>query len=374
MKTRVSVGAMCIICWIMLLLNFISRCSRTFSDWYIQYIFPSLSGFASRITGIFPFSVGEVLICLAVIVGIPAILAFPLLMIFRKTQRDVIVKIYGVCIGWIMTWLLSVMTLHFFILYQCTPIGEQYYPDAPEVYTAEEIRPVIETMIAETNALAEIVSRDENGCFVLTDDLQAGAKAAMQGLAEDFPQFAGYYPDAKPIHFSYVMSHQSILGIYYPFTMEANYNQDICPVNLPNTVCHEYTHLKGNILEDEANFLAFLACIRSDSPDFQYSGYIQAMEHMLVVAWEIDPEGTLAGQLSEKAWMDLYEFVPAGYWDEEENQLPDVIPEEVVEEVADVVLDTSLKVNGVEDGDLSYGRMVDLVLDYYIHTNSLSSD
>lgn len=366
MKSRLSFRAMGAVCGVMLLLNILARCSRTCSDWYIRHIFPFLSELWSRFSGLFPFSLGEVLICLAVIVGVPAILAFPLLMIFCKTQRGTIAKICGTGIGWILTWLFTVLTLHFFILYQCTPIGEQYYPDSPEYYTAEEIRPVIAAMIAETNALAEEVSRDENGYFILTEELQSGAKAAMQGLAEDFPQFGGYYPDAKAIHFSYVMSHQSILGIYYPFTMEANYNQDICPVNLPATVCHEYTHLKGNILEDEANFLAFLACIRSDSPDFRYSGYIQALEYMMDLAWEVDPEGTLAGTLSEKAWMDMYEFVPEGYFGEEENQLPDVIPEEVVTEVSSTLLDTSLKINGVEDGDLSYGRMAELILDYYM--------
>ena len=366
MKRRISAVIMGAVCAVMLVLNLLAWCSRAFSDWYVQHVFPFFSGLWSRVSGVFPFSLGEVLICLAVIVGVPAILAFPFLMGFAKAHRGQIARIYGMGIGGILTWLFTVLTLHFFLLYHATPIGEQYYPDAPEVYTAEEIRPVIERMIAETNALAECVARDENGYFVLTDDLQSGAKSAMLELSETFPQFSGYYPDAKAIHFSYVMSHQSILGIYYPFTMEANYNRDICPINLPSTVCHELTHLKGNILEDEANFLAFLACISSESADFRYSGYIQAMEYMMDLAWELDPEGTLAGQLSGQAWMDMYKFVPEGYWEEEEHQLPDAIPEEVVEEVSAAVLDTSLKVNGVKDGDLSYGRMVDLILDYYI--------
>lgn len=366
MTMKRSALTMGILCIFMLLLNIIARCSAAFSDWYAAHIFPVLSGFWARISGIFPFSAGEALICLAVIIGVPALLAFPFLMGFVKKQRRTILKIYGTVIGWILTWLFTVLTLHFFILYQCTPLGEQYYPDAPEAYTAAEIRPVIEAMIAETNALAETVARDENGHFTLTDDLQSNAKTAMQGLSEEFPQFSGFYPDAKAIHFSYVMSHQWITGIYYPFTMEANYNQDICPIVLPYTICHEYTHLKGNIFEDEANFLAFLACIESSSPDFRYSGYIQAMEYMLDIAWEIDPEGALAGQLSQTAWMDMYEFVPAGYWEEEENELPDLIPDEVVEEVSGTLLDANLKMNGVEDGRLSYGRMVDLILDYYI--------
>lgn len=366
MTMKHSARAMGIICGILLLLNILARCSRAFSDWYISHIFPVFSDFWAGIAGAFPFSVGEVLICLAVLIGIPAIAAFPLLVGFLKKHRRRILCIYGSFFGWILTWIFTALTLHFFILYQCTPIGELYYPDTPETYTAQEIRPVIKHMIAEANALAEVVSRDENGNFILTDDLQTEAKAAMQEIAPEFPQFAGNYPDAKAIHFSYVMSHQRITGIYYPFTMEANYNKDICPINLPFTVCHEFTHLKGTILEDEANFLAFLACIRSESAEFRYSGYIQALEYMMDLAWEIDPSGALAGELSEQAWMDMYQFLPDGYFEEEEHALPDVISEEVVEEVSGTLLDANLVINGVEDGSLSYGRMVDLLLDYYI--------
>ncbi len=366
MRLKASTWVMFGICGFMLVLNLLARCSMAFSDFYVTSIFPHISAIWVRFSGLFPFSIGEMLICLAVIVGVPALIAFPFLMLFAKVNRGRIACIYGKCIGWIMTWLFIVLTLHFFILYQCTPFGDKYYPDAPDVYTAEEITPVLEEIIARANETALLVARDENGNFILTDDLQSEAKEAMRRLGERYPQYAGFYPNAKPIHFSYVMSHQNILGIYYPFTMEANYNRDICPINLPNTVCHEFTHLKGNIFEDEAGFLAFLACVESDSADFRYSGYIQGLEYLLDVAWDIDPEGGIANQLSPLVWEDLYEFVPDGYWQEEEHQLPDVLPEEVVEEVSSTLLDTNLKLNGIEDGDLSYGRMVDLILDYYI--------
>ena len=44
--------------------------------------------------------------------------------------------------------------------------------------------------------------------------------------------------------------------------------------NIPHTICHELSHLKGFMREDEANFIGYLACIGSDSPDFRYSGYL----------------------------------------------------------------------------------------------------
>ena len=42
-----------------------------------------------------------------------------------------------------------------------------------------------------------------------------------------------------------------------------------------------------------------------------------------------------------------------------------VIPTETVSAVSEKAMDTTLKVNGVNDGKKSYGRMVRLLLDYY---------
>lgn len=372
MKLTKSTYAMFGIWILLIILNVVARCSRAFSDWYVTAVFPHFSTFWAGLTGAFPFSVGECLISLAVIVGVPALIAFPFLVGFIKNRRGLILRIYGHSIGWILTWVFTVLTLHFFILYQCTPFGEKYYPDAPQQYSEEEFRIVALHMIEEANTLADQVARDEHGFFILGDtDVQAEAKTAMRRLGEKYPQYAGYYPDAKGIFFSDVMTKQWILGIYYPFSMEANYNTNMCPVNLPNTICHEFTHLKGNIFEDEAGFLAFLACMESDNVDFRYSGYVQALEYVMNTAVGLACEEELYENLSPLLWMDMYCFVPEEYWEEHEDDI-ELIPDEVVEEVADVVMDTSLKINGIEDGALSYGRMVDLLLDYYIQEKSVS--
>ena len=42
-----------------------------------------------------------------------------------------------------------------------------------------------------------------------------------------------------------------------------------------------------------------------------------------------------------------------------------LIDSKTVAEVSDKAMETSLKLNGVEDGKRSYGRMVDLLLDWY---------
>lgn len=357
-----SFPAMGIVWIFLLLLNLLAWCSRSFSDWYAGTVFPVFSGFWSGITGRLPFSLGEWLIAAGIVLGVLGILSFPVCMCFSFRKRAAV--LYGAFYGWILTWLFTVLTLHFFILYQCTPFREKFFPKAPEAYSDAEVSQVLNFLIVQANTLSGEVPRDEEGHFVLTEDLQEGAQAAMAGLGEIYPQFSGKYPCAKPIYHSYFFSQQYLLGIYFPFSMEANYNPDACPVNLPNTVCHELIHLKGNIFEDEAEFLAYLACRESDSPQFRYSGYISALEYML----NLEGYASETEKLLPEVRADLYRFVPDGYWEEKADEA--LVPEEIlssdtIQEAADFVIDQNLKANGISEGKKSYSGMVRLLLDEY---------
>ena len=248
-------------------------------------------------------------------------------------------------------------------MYQCKPFSDKYFSES--VYTSDSLERVYRILAENSDRLAKEVSRDENGSFKLMGDTYEEAKTAMKNLGKIYPQFKGYYPDPKPIMCSYFMSQQYLLGIYFPFTLEANYNRDVCDINIPNTLCHELAHLKGCIQEDEAGFIAFIACINSDSTELQYSGYLNALEY---VHNEISKQSIQTEcQISELVWKDLYKFVPDGYW--KENKSKEVVSTETVSAVSDAAMDTSLKMNGVDDGIKSYDRMVNLLIDYYCSTN-----
>ncbi len=352
------------ICLFMVLLNILARLFPGLADWYTMHIFLPVSGVWTRISGTVPFSVGEVLIILGILLLLITPISLLILLIVCKSQRRKILKLYGLVYGWILTWILSTETLHCFIQYQCTTFGDRYFPDAPESYASEEVLSVYAQLVDAANEAAKEVQRDENGCFIMTDNLYQTAKTSMQQLGEQYPQYAGFYPDPKPIFFSSIMTQQWLLGIYYPFTMEANYNQQVYEINLPATLCHEYTHLKGNLFEDEANFISFLACTDSESADFRYSGYLMALEYMMNEVWELEGAEEIKAQLDPVIWNDLYAFVPEETWEEIEEEA--VIDTAIMEEVSDVAADTTLKLNGVEDGMRSYSRMVNLVLHYYL--------
>ncbi len=297
---------------------------------------------------------------LLVVAGIPL---YILLMIFKKGSRRKISGIAVCVVLWITTYIVSTETLNCFIMYQCTPFSERYFNS--QEHSREELIALYETLVTEANALAEEVSRDENGNFILTGDTDTLAKNAMKNIDELYPQLKGYYPDAKPIMSSYFMSQAGTLGIYFPFSLEANYNADMYAVNLPNTMCHEYAHLKGIIQEDEAGFIAFIASTSSESADFRYSGYLNALEyvHNDIYENEISEAYYISDMISDKVSNDWFTFLPDNYW--EENEELEIIPTETVDSVSDVATDTTLKLNDVEDGIDSYSRIVNLLFDYY---------
>ena len=374
MKRKLSYGIMLGLVLLMLLLNVIARLFHPAADWYIANVFPSISGFWCKVSGLFPFSVGEWMIVLGIVLILAGIMSIPIILIFGKDRRKQLAHVFLQCYGWILTWLFCIMTTRFFILYQGTQLSKTL-PDTD--FTNEEVLQVCRRLVEEANQEGALVARDEEGYFKLTDALMPEAKACMGKLSESYPQFCGSYPDAKPIYHAYFFSQQNLLGIYYPHSMEANYNPVVYEVNLPVTICHEYTHLKGNIFEDEAGYYAFLACMMSDSHDFRYSGYISALEWLQPDFGEDDDAWIayeeIMAEMTPQVSQDMYTFVPESYW-VEHRESDEVIPTAIVADTADMVMDASLKVNGIVEGVHSYHGMTALLLHHYLNeTNAALS-
>lgn len=93
---------------------------------------------------------------------------------------------------------------------------------------------------------------DENGRPVKPDDFNALAVEAMEAAAEKYTVLKAYYPQPKGVTASDIMSSFNLAGIYFPVTVEANYNQSMPVSSQGFTACHELSHLSGFIREDEA--------------------------------------------------------------------------------------------------------------------------
>lgn len=344
------------------------RLSRTFADFYADHIFPYISTPYAFISGILPFSLGEMMIVAVLLlffIGIPVWIA---VIIFAKKSRKQICSAGVATALWVLTFIVATESLNCFTLYGCTRFSKRYFTETE--HNNDELKELYGILIDEANELAQQVPRDENDRFVLTVDPVKECRKAMKTASEQYPQLKGYYPKPKPILFSYFMSQTGTSGMYFPFSMEANYNDDMIEEIKPEVICHEYAHLKGFMQEDEANFISFVATQGSDEPEVRYSGCLDALEyvHNQIYRNEIHSAYDLSGRISPQVRNDWFRFLPDNYW--EENESKEIISTETVSAVSDTASDTSMKLNGVEDGIKSYSRMVNLLLDYYFPPES----
>ncbi len=358
---------------VIVLLNIVAWNSTAFCDAYIAYIFPIWVNTYGRLTGLFPFSVGEkmlvlavVLVLIALFLWIPAVLARKKCTVCAERMRRT-VKGYYVFVAWTTLIVCLVMTLNCLILYHANTFSHNYFEDASgEDYTLEELIQVRNMVVEECNRLSLLMERDEEGQIIYQGDMELQAIESMKALGQTYDRLAGFYPRPKPLAASDFFSQQYMCGYYFPFSMEANYNDVMYIMNLPATLCHELAHLKGYIFEDEANFIGYLACIQSDDIVFRYSGYLSVLNYLdndFYKAVRRDREAYFAQpMISEQVKADNI-FLTDKEWDRINEKA--VIDTETVDKVSDIVVDTTLKVNGVQDGIISYNRVVELLLMYY---------
>ncbi len=320
-----------------------------FAQWYSEHIYPLLVTTVGRASGLFPFSVSEAGICLLLIVFVVT-----LVRMLSAVSR-------AAAASWLSGVLLCVGILAFLYVSCC---GINYHRRSfseeegivTQKYNADMLEDVCRWLTDEVNARADRVSRDADGVMELDGSEKRKAVEAMHRLAKEFSSLEGYYPQPKELIVSEILSYQGLTGIYLPFTIEANYNGDMTAYDKPFTVCHELSHLRGFMQEQEANFIAFLACISSEYMDFQYSGYLSGWVYCMNALYRADYSGweEVRALLSEEAEPDL--LANNEFWDRHEG---------VISETSERINDTYLKANGQVDGVQSYDRMVDLIVAYF---------
>lgn len=108
--------------------------------------------------------------------------------------------------------------------------------------------------------------------------------------SEDFAELADWVEDGfgaydafpraeitiKPLLLGELYHYLNTTGIFVPMTAETCVSGDAHPTSLPFIMSHEAAHRMGAAAEDDANFCAFLACIASEEPRYEYSGWYSA--------------------------------------------------------------------------------------------------
>lgn len=445
-------------------LNLLAHTSKAFANGFLTRVFPFAATTYGRFSGLFPFSLGEILLVAAVVLAVLLLVLIIFRIIFVITRRvfrahadssarqnksgrnssgeppttsarfpllrTAILRL-SFFVLWAFAVTILVLTLNCFVIYQADglPLPAPTEAKAEECYSVESLTALRDALVTEANTLAVKVPRDETGRILFDADLSGGANddgandtaaadasavqsrpagsassdgadgtahaddaaiapgaavlptaaqmsylraesiRCMQALGAEYPLLAGWYPHAKPMLFSWVMCQTNMMGYYFPFSMEANYNDLMCEMKYPGTLTHELAHLKGYMREDDCNMLAFLACRKSGDIAFRYGGVLSVLYYVDNAFWSAigkDADAYAAHpQISDLVRADN-QYLPNGTLERIEAWSP--LDTKKSTAVNHTVSDASMKANGIREGRQSYSLVVRHLLAWWYET------
>jgi hypothetical protein len=147
---------------------------------------------------------------------------------------------------------------------------------------------------------------------------------------------------------SFYFRRAAIDGMTDPLFLEIIVNPDVLDFERPVVIAHEWAHLAGYANEAEANFVAWMTCVRGNA-SAQYSGWLAAYQHTLNALPRPDRSSVKAldpGPLEDlRAMSARYER-----------------SSKTVREAARGVYDEYLRANRVPEGIGSYDAVVRLMV------------
>ncbi|MCD7892585.1 MAG: DUF3810 domain-containing protein [Erysipelotrichaceae bacterium] len=323
MKKNLIIASIIVI--IQLLAFFISP----FATFYATHISPVFVNTVGRLMSLFPFSFFEFVVI--------ALLISLIYLVFKVRPLTYIIRYLLV--------LILVFTCTCGINYRRSSIVNTSNLELVD-YDNQDLEILCNYIIDQVN---QISSNELTDSQIITY-----AKTAMNNI------IPGYYPNAKPLLFSRLMTLSHLTGIFSPFTIEANYNKEIPQFQKPFTICHELSHLQSYMIESEANFIAYLACINSDNSYFRYSGYLIAFIYVSNALYKNGVDvSDYYNQLSDQAYNDLAENQQ--FWNDNDT----------FANITNSINDAYLKANSVSEGTKSYSQVVDYIYSYHYQYNLL---
>jgi hypothetical protein len=181
-----------------------------------------------------------------------------------------------------------------------------------------------------------------------SDSALVSAFAVVQRQLSDAP--AAVPGRLKPTLYGPYFRWTGVDGMVNPFALEVLANPDLLPYERSFVAAHEWAHLAGYAHEAEANFVAWLTCVRGDAA-VQYSAW-------LYLYWQINGEVGVAerSRLREALDEGPRRDVDAIVERLRRGQLP------ILRNASWRVYDHYLRANRVEEGVRSYGEVVTLLL------------
>lgn len=175
-----------------------------------------------------------------------------------------------------LLWLIIFFQIFWGLNYYRTGIAQQLNIERDD-YTKQDVELLICDIVQKLNTIRPLL----NDSLPQPSFQQIFNEAVLlYDSAQTTYPFLNYTNAAvKKSMFSNISHYIGFTGYYNPFTGEAQLSTDIPKILAPYIVCHEIAHQLGYAQEDEANFVGYLVCSKSNNVYFQYSVYVDLYKY-----------------------------------------------------------------------------------------------
>jgi Protein of unknown function (DUF3810) len=217
-----------------------------------------------------------------------------------------------------------------------------------DAVTPEAARAMANAAVDQSNLLYE-TARAESATFTNASDLPLAA-AFSQAMASVGGRATTVVARPKTTLLDWYFKRAAVSGMTDPYFLEALITSDVLTFERPFVLAHEWSHIAGIADEGEANFLAWLTCVRG-SAAHKYSGWLSLYQELMPSLSRQD-RAAVAARLGPGPRADVEAS--------RQRMLKNVSPR--LASVGWRVYDSYLKANRVEAGAASYADVVRLVL------------
>ncbi|WP_298647790.1 DUF3810 domain-containing protein [uncultured Proteiniphilum sp.] len=323
---------------------FVFSLSATLSEWYISVIYPVVGAILSSVSTLFPFSLYDIFLILAVLLLVKLILFAIIRKITFSKFLFSLIRFVTVIVAWFyFSWGIAYFREDF---YERSDVAEMTFD--PEIFRDFAVR-----FIDHANRYyADCTDMAKND---VRRKVELSYQALHQSLKVSYPNGKRR---VKPMMFETVYSKMGVSGYFGPFFNEIHVNNYSLNFTYPFTLAHEMAHQFGIAPESEANLYAFVVCARSSDERIRYSAYASTLRYVLNDIRRFLPEEyeSLALSIRTEIIADLQR--------NREHWL--AARDESLSEMQDKMYDAYLKTNKVSSGQANYSEVVGLLVSYGI--------
>lgn len=347
--------------WVLLiLLTILIKWVSLYPGWvernYTYGLYPVIARVQRFLFGWIPFSIGDLFYGFLILVILFRTAKFFKYLFQRKLNRAYFVAALQQAIFFVL-FVYVFFNLLWGLNYNRQGISQQLGMIVKKEYSLGELDTLTSTLVSRLNSYAALVTDNQRDSFrrkrILFD-----VSADAYDLAAAKYSFLKYRKQSvKPSLFSYAGNYLGFQGYYNPFSGEAQVNTTIPPALEPFVTTHEIAHQLGYAKENEANFVAFLACRHSNSAALKYSMYFDMYNY--AIREVINRKDTAMAkrfqkQLHPQVWKDISSY--QAFFKKYRNPIEPVIM---------WAYGHYLKANNQPGGKATYNEVVAWLIAYY---------